>query len=253
MALSEKALAAARILAALAAAIAVSLSLAFGAACPAAWADDPAAEGQAQSEEGSASAEQTAQAESSDGGAAVAATSEGAVVESAPAAESKVSLDGELNSVKENQLPDSSFIYDSSIADLAGADSYYDQMTVQVVGEAVNDIISEGVGSDHCWVALWDKGETITVYMSREDADLIDTLGSYGRTGTMLQVRGVFNLVCADHEGVSDLHAESVQVTAKGSAKDQPFVIGEFTPGFVLLLLGAALAIGFLRLREKQR
>ena len=34
--------------------------------------------------------------------------------------------------------------------------------------------------------------------------------------GAILQVRGTFHLVCADHEGQSDLHAEAVTVIAPG-------------------------------------
>ena len=38
------------------------------------------------------------------------------------------------NAVNTQQLPDSSFIYDTSIVDLSGADAYYDNQTVQVTG-----------------------------------------------------------------------------------------------------------------------
>ena len=41
---------------------------------------------------------------------------------------------GQDNEVDVSQLPDSSFIYDTSIIDLSTADSYYDEQTVQVSG-----------------------------------------------------------------------------------------------------------------------
>ena len=49
------------------------------------------------------------------------------------------------NAVNTQQLPDSSFIYDTSIVDLSGADAYYDNQTVQVTGEVIGDSIRAGV------------------------------------------------------------------------------------------------------------
>ena len=45
------------------------------------------------------------------------------------------------NAVNTQQLPDSSFIYDTSIVDLSGAGAYYDNQTVQVTGEVIGDSI----------------------------------------------------------------------------------------------------------------
>ena len=39
--------------------------------------------------------------------------------------------------------------------------------------------------------------------MTSETAARIDTFGAYGKTGTTLQVRGTFHLVCPEHEGLS--------------------------------------------------
>ena len=110
------------------------------------------------------------------------------------------------NAVNTQQLPDSSFIYDTSIVDLSGADAYYDNQTVQVTGEVIGDSIRAGVSGRHRWITLSSQGDsaTISVYMSNESASKIDTFGEYGTTGTILQVRGTFHLVCADHEGQSD-------------------------------------------------
>lgn len=177
-----------------------------------------------------------------------------------PPTESVVVLDEEKNAVNENQLPDTSFIYDSTIEELASADSYYDKQTVQVVGEATGDIVSVDFDDNNCWVMLWEqsathRGEsnTLTVFMSKEDAELIDTLGSYSRKGTTLQVRGIYNLVCSEHNGVSDLHASHVAVTKRGSTVDHPFEIGMFLPGLFLLAVGGGLFYLFNRIRERQR
>ncbi|MCD2432501.1 MULTISPECIES: hydrolase [Paraeggerthella] len=159
------------------------------------------------------------------------------------------------NAVNPQQLPDSSFIYDTSIADLSEADAYYDNQTVQVTGEAIGDSIKEGLDGRHRWITLSSPGDsaTITVYMSSEAAAKIDTFGAYDRKGSIVQVRGTFHLVCPEHEGLSDLHAEVVTVIEPGERKQDPFVFGTFVPGIVAVAIGLAMTGVFYWLRERQR
>ncbi len=130
----------------------------------------------------------------------------------------KVALADDGNEVNPQQLPDSSFIYDTSIADLAGADAYYNDQTVQVVGEVVGDAINVTLDGTHKWITLEAtsasgasgatsaSGATITVFMTSDAAERIDTFGAYGKTGTILQVRGTFHLACREHDGLTDLY-----------------------------------------------
>lgn len=158
------------------------------------------------------------------------------------------------NTVNVTQLPDSSFIYDTSITDLSTADTYYDKQTVQVTGEVVGDRITAGDGR-HCWLQLASPSDssTVSVYLTNESADKVDTYGAYGRKGTTLQVRGTFNLACPDHDGVSDLHAQVVTVTEKGKATPDEFDINAFIPGMVAVMIGLAMMVVFYLLRERQR
>lgn len=158
------------------------------------------------------------------------------------------------NAVNVTQLPDSSFIYDTSITDLSTADTYYDKQTVQVTGEVVGDRIIAGDGR-HCWLQLASPSDssTVSVYLTNESADKVDTYGAYGRKGTTLQVRGTFNLACPDHDGVSDLHAQVVTVTEKGKATPDEFDINAFIPGMVAVMIGLAMMVVFYLLRERQR
>ena len=158
------------------------------------------------------------------------------------------------NAVNVMQLPDSSFIYDTSITDLSTADTYYDKQTVQVTGEVVGDRITAGDGR-HCWLQLASPSDssTVSVYLTNESADKVDTYGAYGRKGTTLQVRGTFNLACPDHDGASDLHAQVVTVTEKGKATPDEFDINAFIPGMVTVMIGLALMVVFYLLRERQR
>ena len=158
------------------------------------------------------------------------------------------------NAVNVTQLPDSSFIYDTSITDLSTADTYYDKQTVPVTGEVVGDRITAGDGR-HCWLQLASPSDssTVSVYLTNESADKVDTYGAYGRKGTTLQVRGTFNLACPDHDGASDLHAQVVTVTEKGKATPDEFDINAFTPGMVTVMIGLAMMVVFYLLRERQR
>ena len=158
------------------------------------------------------------------------------------------------NAVNVTQLPDSSFIYDTSITDLSTADTYYDKQTVQVTGEVVGDPITAGDGR-HCWLQLASPSDssTVSVYLTNESADKVDTYGTYGRKGTTLQVRGTFNLACPDHDGASDLHAQVVTVTEKGKATPDEFNINAFIPGAVTVMIGLAMMVVFYLLRERQR
>ena len=167
-------------------------------------------------------------------------------------------LDPELaedNRVNPQQLPDSSFIYDTSIADLSTADAYIDGQTVQVVGEAIGDNLRATFGDRQRWITLSssDDSSTIAVIMSAESASRIDTFGAYNVRGTIVQVRGIFHLVCAEHEGVSDLHAEVVNIVEKGVRTEDPFALESFLPGAAAVAVGLLMMGLFYFLRERRR
>ncbi|MCR2040952.1 hypothetical protein [Parvibacter caecicola] len=161
------------------------------------------------------------------------------------------------NRVNPQQMPDSSFLYDTSIAELANADPYMNNQTVQVVGEAIGDILAAVDGPSYAWVMLQEKVDNdypqISVLMTRTQSDLIDNLGRYGVQGTKLQVRGQFHLSCPQHDGLTDLHAESVTVVARGSVAPDHLEWKQFLPGVVLFVVAGALLLVFRRLQEGQR
>ena len=162
--------------------------------------------------------------------------------------------DGE-NAVNPQQLPDSSFIYDTSIADLGSADAYFDDQTVQVTGEVVGDSLRAGLDSRHRWITLASDGgaATISVYMTNESAAKVDTFGSYDTVGTTLQVQGTFHLVCTEHEGISDLHAAIVTVVEPGKRVEDEFDPLAFVPGLLAVAVGLVMIGVFYWMRERQR
>ena len=161
------------------------------------------------------------------------------------------------NMVNPQQRPDSSFIYDTAISALNSADTYYDNQTVQIVGEAVGDIINAELDGSYKWVNLTSEEQgvaySIAVHMSEGAASRIDTLGGYGKTGTTLQVRGTFHLVCPEHEGVTDIHADVVSIVDSGSQHPDELSPQAFIPGAVAVAIGFVLMGVFYHLRERQR
>ncbi|MEG2726050.1 MAG: hydrolase [Eggerthellaceae bacterium] len=161
------------------------------------------------------------------------------------------------NEINAQQLPDSSFIYDTSIADLNAADSYFNNQTVQVTGEVVGDRLRAGFDDEHCWVTLTSTkkgdGSTVSVFMTYEQAELIDTFGKYGMTGTVLQVKGTFHLVCNEHTGETDLHADTVSVAATGKQHQLPFNSQAFIPGLVAVTIGLVMMFLLWRAQERRR
>ena len=142
---------------------------------------------------------------------------------------------------------------------LAGANSSFDNQTVQVVGEVIGDAINADWDGSHKWVTLFEKDgktgqtATVSVFMTSETAARIDTFGAYGKTGTTLQVRGTFHLVCPEHEGLSDLHASHVSIVRKGTVKPDELDPKAFVPGAVCLAVGLLVMFAYYRLRERQR
>ncbi|MDO5358687.1 MAG: hypothetical protein Q4E80_04825 [Slackia faecicanis] len=237
------------------AACAWALSVAFVlalCAAPAAW----AAEGDGSSKDGSvvsAGAEASAGAPPGSeraGEAAQGPQGEGEQ-EEAPAP-----LDAVGNEINDGQVSDTSFLYDAAIADLAGADSYYNGQMVQVRGEAVGEAIRMAGGpSDLVWVTLADvaSNSSVSVVMCQEDAAKIDTYGAYGKTGSWLRVQGVFDLACSEHDGESDIHATSVVVEDQGFEHPDEFDVQLFFPGLAALAVGAFLMVMFWYVRERSR
>lgn len=158
------------------------------------------------------------------------------------------------NHVYVNQLSDSSFLYQTTIADLAQADSYYEGQTVFVQGEVVGDRINDEMQPGNCWVTLQDDDpanpSVVSVFMTMEQAKNIDTYGSYGVTGTMLQVRGTFHLDCREHQGMSDIHVEEVSALAAGSESKPGMDPKLFGLGIVSVLAGLALLALYQSKRE---
>lgn len=241
--------------------LACALALAFALVCaPGAWAvegDEGQAGVAAASGDGAVDGESAANGEPADGATDDAPES---AADDAPENAGEAGQGDEAdpaNAIDPQLLPDSSFIYDTSIVDLAQADSYFDNQTVRVTGEVVGDRRASLGDTENCWITLTEpvfgENSTVEVYMSNEQASRIDTYGAYGRVGTILSVQGTFHLVCAEHEGESDVHADSVTVSARGHAVQSDFDPQSFLPGIACVGVGVLMMAILGILRERGR
>lgn len=163
----------------------------------------------------------------------------------------------EDNFVDPSQRADNSFIYDTTIESLFDESSLYEGRTVQVVGEAIGDLIKANDGEGNCWVTLTstdvDNPSSISVLMSEEQARQIDHFGRYGTTGATVQVRGEFHQACAEHDGLSDIHATNSAVIARGFDHPDDFKSENYLVGAILVLVGVGLLALYYFVRERAR
>ena len=161
------------------------------------------------------------------------------------------------DSVNVNQMPDSSFLYNTDIADLAGAESFHDTQTVQVTGEVVGDHINDELDSNLCWITLQstkaDDYSLVSVLMTNEQAKLIENYGNYNTDGTILQVRGTFYLSCSEHQGLSDIHAKEVTVVKQGSPRKHPVNDAVLWTSCLAVGLGVLSLFTYSFLRERRK
>lgn len=166
-------------------------------------------------------------------------------------------VDTEGNIVNVNQMPDSSFLYNTDISELSGAESFHDTQVVQVNGEVVGDCINDEANPKMCWITLQSTKENdssaVSVLMSHEQAKLIDSYGNYQVNGTELQVCGVFYLSCPDHQGLSDIHAQEVTVVHVGSPRTHAVNPAVFWASFLAVGLGLLSLFAYRFLRERRK
>lgn len=161
------------------------------------------------------------------------------------------------NEVNTGQLPDGSFIYEAKIADLSANSTYYDNQTVQVTGEVVGDRIREESDGSRCWITLsalrGENAGTVQVLVTKTQADLIDSYGRYGVTGSKVRVMGTFHANCGSHEGLEDIHASDLSVEDAGQSSPDVLDGSKLAGAVALVAAGLALLLLYRRYRARSR
>lgn len=161
------------------------------------------------------------------------------------------------NQINPSQMPDNSFLYDTSIYDLLQSNSSLEGKTVQVTGEVVGDLLDDDEDSAKAWITLSStdskKPGSISVLIDKDDAEVIDEYGRYGATGTIVRVKGTFHVTCPRHEGTLDIHADTVSAVQEGSTYAEVPSFDKFKWGIILCAVGGVLSGLYHHLRERQR
>ena len=139
----------------------------------------------------------------------------------------------------------------TTIVGLTNAGQQINGQKVVVKGEAVGDILNAEDG--YKWLMLQDGGASISVRVTNADAQKITHLGRYNQVGTTVEVSGVFALDCNQHDGLTDLHAETLKVLDPGHELESQLNIHEIEIGALLVVVGLCLIVLHWRLRERTR
>jgi hypothetical protein len=139
----------------------------------------------------------------------------------------------------------------TTIVGLTNASQQIDGQEVTIQGEVVGDILSAERG--YKWLMLQDGGATISVLVAEHEVAKVTHLGRYGQVGTRLEVTGELQTDCADHDGLTDVHATKVVVIDEGSEVEHHPDPRTFQIGALLIIVGGCLLVLHWRLRERTR
>lgn len=143
-----------------------------------------------------------------------------------------------------------------AISDLLSATERLNGRSVKFSGEAIGEPIVADDG--HKWVNVMAADKSmIGVYMTNEQATVIEHYGAYRMTGDTVLVEGSYQIACPDHNDEIGVHADAVTVSAEGASYERSWSMTLFTWGVVLGGVGSVLfAITMLRrgrLRRRPR
>jgi hypothetical protein len=92
----------------------------------------------------------------------------------------------------------------------------YDGKRVTVEGEAIGHLMQRG---DFVWFNVNDNTNAVGIWATSNLAKDIKYLGRHAVIGDVVRVEGVFHLRCPGHGGDTDIHADKVIVTQRGSIR----------------------------------
>lgn len=127
------------------------------------------------------------------------------------------------------------------ISELLSATMRLESKDVEFTGEAIGHAIY--ADERHKWVNLKQGRSMIGVYLTNEQAEQIQTYGSYTTTGDTVTVRGVYHLACGAHADELEVHADSIEVAVSGQERTHFWSQGLLIAGIVLIILGICISV----------
>ncbi len=139
----------------------------------------------------------------------------------------------------------------TTIVGLTNAGKQVDGQNVCIQGEVVGDIVNDENG--YKWITLSDGGASISVLIPERDVSKIKHLGRYNAKGTRIEVAGLFQIDCEEHDGLTDVHANTVTVVQDGYEVASVLDMREIQIGALLIIVGGCLIFIHWRLKERTR
>ncbi len=114
----------------------------------------------------------------------------------------------------------------------------YDGKTVLYRGEVIGEVMARG---EYAWVNLNDGENAVGIWVNKNLAKNISSVGGYRAKGDILEVEGEFHRACVAHGGDLDIHAESLRSVKGGNKSVEKYsslkLKVSFILGAILLLL----------------
>lgn len=120
---------------------------------------------------------------------------------------------------------------------------------VSFTGETVGSVVF--ADDTHEWAnMLGASNSVISVYLTDEQAALIQYAGDYHNTGTMLKIVGIYHIACPEHQGELDVHATSAEVVDSGGPVTHLVEPGKLVFAFIACVAAALLLAAYLWARR---
>lgn len=132
---------------------------------------------------------------------------------------------------------------DVKINDLIEEAMAYDGQRATVTAEAIGERMDR---TDGTWVNVHDGSNAIGIWMTREEAEKINTFGSFRQTGDTLEITGIFNRACKEHGGEADIHLISMNIVKTGEAIERSIGMAKIAATVLLVSMAALIFMVFL-------
>ena len=135
-----------------------------------------------------------------------------------------------------------------TVSELLNHHHYWDQRTITFSGEVIGQPIFSQ--NQVCIHLLDHQGNAIGVWINSDFLSQIKHFGKYRVKGDQIEVRGTFQVVCSNHPGDTDIHAEQFYILQEG------FITPVEKPNMIRILFGIVFSLILLTVllcRKKQQ
>ncbi|MGB4438665.1 MAG: DNA-binding protein [Sedimentibacter sp.] len=120
----------------------------------------------------------------------------------------------------------------------------FDGQKVIVKGEAIGERMDRG---NYSWVNINDGTNAIGIWLNKNEAEQIEYYGNYKYKGDTVTITGMFNRICNEHGGESDIHNYSLEITEEGHLVNEHISSTKLVIAAVLTIFALTLLIFFIK------